>query len=98
MPLQDALAAGGALVGLELGHGDGEGGVVGRELGELLVGVAVKEDEGLADGLVGLCVDNGDVAGSLVGDGDSSLHLDHLAGLEGLQTVLVVLEHGTTAE
>lgn len=81
-PLQDTLARDGALssdggVGRD---GDVEVCVVGRELGEVLVGVAVEDDERLAEDLVGGRLDDGDVAGPLVRDGQDGAEVDDLAG------------------
>jgi hypothetical protein len=79
VPLDDAGALLGAL-GTDVGHGDVEAGPVGVLVhgggGE---GVLVPADEGLADDLVGLGVDNGDVGNTIVRGMDLNLHGDDLA-------------------
>lgn len=102
-PLQDALARLGALARGEVGgHGDAEGGVVGRQRGEVLVGVdvahAVEGDERVPDDSVGGRVDDARVHRSTVRDRQDRLHVDDLARRELLDLVRVVLELCAPAE
>lgn len=99
VPLQHAVpgqaAVGGGQVG---GHGDGEVCVVGRQLGEVAVAVIVKLDEGRAQDGVGGRLDDRDVGGPAVQDGELDLHRDNLARAEDGEVVEVVEELVAAAE
>lgn len=98
-PLQNALAGDGAVGGSQ-GGGDGDVkvGVVCRQGREVLVRVAVEDEERLAEHLVGRRLDDGDVGGSLVGDREDGVEVDGLPESELLNLGNVVVEYGAAAE
>lgn len=79
VPLDDAVTGVGALAA-DIGHGDVERGPV-RVFGDRRGGesVLVPADEGLANDLVGLDVNDGDVGDTVVGSADLDLHGNDLA-------------------
>ena len=80
VPLDDAGTLLGAL-GSDVGHGDVEAGPVWVLVhGGGSESVLVPADEGCADDLVGLGVDDGDVGNTIVRSADFNLHGDDLAG------------------
>lgn len=82
-----------------LRYGDAEGGVVGRQLGQVLIGVDVKGDEGRTEDGVGGGFDDAYVHGPRVRDGDDGGHGDGLAGAELLEGAgWLVLKGGAAAK